>query len=263
MRSRGACTHARTHAPQALKRRLHVCSLQQRPRQCWQQGGQGCAVCNLLDALKVVLQVCLRVLQQGRGEEGRAGWGASHTLISECIMGLWQRPEAQCMLTPYRAAATTGVSPADWCLRPPEGRSAPRQPHLCLRCGGRRSPRPGPRRGHPLHTTTCRQHMPPLHPLHLPQLWPGCGACPCRQGLPGEAACQKGAGSSKETAGAGGWPCADTARRRPPAAHPPSPALHHRVPGCPGLADTGNSLRRMADCRFSEHTGPSRPMLFN
>ena len=60
----------RTHAPQAFQRCLDVCSLQQRPRQRWQQGGQSGAVCNLLNALEVVLQVRLRVLQQGTGGEG-------------------------------------------------------------------------------------------------------------------------------------------------------------------------------------------------
>jgi hypothetical protein len=65
----------RTHAPQAFQRCLDVCSLQQRPRQRWQQGGQSGAVCNFLNALEVVLQVRLRVLQQGTGGEGMGGGG--------------------------------------------------------------------------------------------------------------------------------------------------------------------------------------------
>ena len=200
-----------------------------------------------------------------RAREGRdGGWGASQAPISQCSMGPWQPPVEQCMPTPRPfVSASTAVSPADWCLQRPEGQSAPRQPRPCLRRGGRRIPRPGPRLGYPLHTTTCRQHKPPLLPLHLPQPWPGCGVCLCRQGLQGAAARQKGVGSSRAAGWAGGWPCADTARRRPLATHPPSPALHHRVTACPRLADTGSSLRRMAKSRVSECTGPSRSELLN
>ena len=127
---------------------------------------------------------------QGMEEPGR-GWGrAMHPSASAaCAYGSATGAMHASMPSPCSSrAAATAVSPADWCPQRHGDQPAPRRPRPVLRRGGRQSLRAGPRLGYPLHTTTCRQHMPPLPPQPLPRLWPGCGACPCRQGPAGEAA---------------------------------------------------------------------------
>lgn len=99
-------------APQALQWRLHVSRRRQCTAKRWQQGGQRGGVRNVLDRLKVVLQVCLRVLAAGRKDrEGQVSTAGQQRLMWRQVGGGPAGPQMVCPGGRFKAKTAAAYQP--------------------------------------------------------------------------------------------------------------------------------------------------------
>lgn len=173
-----------THRPpQLLQQAVHISRAVERGRQRGQQRGRGCVVGDVLDAVKVVLQVRLRILQEWPGGSVEAAW------VRAGRQGpLGRLPAAGASVCSTRTSRQDGHC-AHWpapCARwrpcPAAPPAAP-PPRRLVPLHHRRHPAPSAGRHSTLQLRLRRRQLPPR----------GCAVCAC-------ARCRRGRRAGVSTA---------------------------------------------------------------